>query len=371
MLRYREIKKMLVELIETYQPGAKLPSRPQLCLRFDTTRATLDKAVAELAEEGILVSKNGSGTYVAAFSREENDGRQGAWGIIVPNVMDAIYPGMVRGVENIAQSEGINIILCNSDNDAQKQEQYIRRLLITGVEGFIIVPVITNDPRSDLMLYSQLTNAKMPFVFCNRNIEGANVPVISSSGFYGGFTATRHLIQKGYRRIAYIAKQHYRTSLERCQGYISALKEFGVDVDETLITLVCEPSSQTGFAEMARMLKSPQPPDAVFCFNDQIAIGVTEAIKQAGLRISDDVGVIGYDNEDSCNFASPPLTSVSYCNFEIGQKAAKVLLGLIRGEPISHFPYYTYQPYIVERSSCLGKRPQNVLPFDASPKGNI
>ena len=355
MLRYLEIKKMLVELMETYQPGGKLPSRPLLCKRFDTTRATLDKAVAELVEEGVLLSKNGSGTYVAAFSKEESDGQHGAWGILVPNVMDAIYPGMVRGVENIAQKEGFSIILCNSDNNAQKQEQYIRRLLIAGVEGFIIVPVITNDPRADLMLYSQLINAKMPFVFCNRSIEGVNVPVISSSGFYGGYTATRHLIRQGYRRIAYIARQHYRTSLERCHGYISALKEYGLAVDEALITLECEPSAPTGFTEMTRMLQNPNPPDAVFCFNDQIAVGVCEAIKQMGLRISDDVGVIGYDNEDSCNFASPTLTSVSYCNYEIGQKAAKVLLGLIHGEAISHFPYYTYQPYIVQRNSCLGK----------------
>lgn len=361
MLRYKEIKNLLTEEISRLRPSDRLPSRPELCERLDTTRTTLDKAIKELEKEGLLVSKLGSGTYIASLMETEKL-QPGSWGIIVPSVTLDTYPALVRGVENVTQLYDVNLILCNSDNDMEKQERYISRLLVSGVSGFIIVPVITQDPQQNTRLYNQLIDTRVPFIFCNRSIEGIDVPVVTSSSYYGGYIATKHLIARGYKRIAYISVQKYRTSEERCHGYISALIESGIEIDRTIVVMKADPPEGEndggrlpGYREMKRLLAGEEPVDAVFCFNDKVAEGVYQAIKEAGLKISGDIGVIGYDNTDVSSALFPPLTSVSYKSDEIGEMAANLLYKMLNGEKLSDFSSYLFHPEIVLRSSCLEK----------------
>lgn len=356
MLRYKEIKIALMEEIAKLRTNERLPSRPILCNRLATTRTTLDKAINELVAEGVLHSKNGSGTYVTGTG-DPLSVQSGSWGIIVPNVMESIYPALVRGIENVAQQYNVNIILCNSDNNADKQEQYIRRLIQSGVSGFIIVPVISNDVKENFRLYSQLTEAMTPFVFCNRSVDGISVPVVTSNDFYGGYIATKHLIQNGYRNIAYISRTKYKTSVDRCQGYISALIENGIEVNRRLIVMEEKDKQQPeGYNSMKSLLTMGEKIDAVFGFNDQVTQGVYLAIQEAGLAISDDIGVIGYDNTEICERSIPKITSLAYKNVEIGEKAAEVLWSRINGQISSDFDFYLFQPEIIVRDSCLGKK---------------
>lgn len=357
MLRYKEIKNMLLQEIASFSPGERLPSRPALCKKLDTTRATLDKAIRELAKEGYLSSKNGSGTYLVGLQGNHTPLSKN-WGIIVPNVMDAVYPGLVRGAENVAQKYGINTILCNSDNDPDKQEQYIKRLLLSGVTGIIIVPIVSNSIRENFKLYNQLADTKTPIVFCNRSVDGINVPVVTSNDFYGGYIATKHLIENGYRRIAYIAGPKYKTSIERCQGYISALIENGIEVERSRIVFAKENTEKSnfGYEGLDVLLEQKNEINGIFCFNDRIAQGCYRSIQERGLRISEDIGLIAYDNTDICDILEPKLTSVSYKNLEIGEKAAELLWKMNRNEYTPDFEYYLFQPGIVTRNSCLGKQ---------------
>lgn len=355
MLRYKEIKLQLKEMIAKIPANEKIPSRAVLCQELDTTRSTLAKAIKELETEGLLVSKGGSGTYVSMLF--ENEAKlSGNWGVIVPNIMDSIYPGLVRGVENIAQEFGINVNLCNSDNDSEKQEQYIKRLMISGVSGFIIVPVITNDYNENYHLYQQLSDSKIPFVFCNRGIEGIDAPIVTSNSFYGGYIATKYLLNHGYKKIAFVAKQKYSTSLERCYGYVSALIEAGKMVRDEFIIMNCDKTEELrGFREIKLLLENEDRPDAIFCFNDELVKTVYNVMNEMGLQVSTDVGIIGYDNVDLCGMLLPPSTSVAYKIVEIGEKAAEVLKQMMQKQPISQFNYSLFQPEIIERESCKGK----------------
>jgi DNA-binding LacI/PurR family transcriptional regulator len=174
---------------------------------------------------------------------------------------------IVRGVENVARSHEINIILCNSDFDFDKEEEYIRRLFHSGVSGLIIVPIVSKDAGETYRLYSQLTEFKMPFVFCNRNVEGVNAPAVAvSNDYYGAYIATKHLLEKGYRHIAYIADKKSRTGVDRCQGYLTALLERGREVPTptviTNITLGSPTRSgcQLSFITRSRKTKSNRTP---------------------------------------------------------------------------------------------------------------
>jgi DNA-binding LacI/PurR family transcriptional regulator len=353
MLRYKEIKKMLVAEIAKLNINDRLPSRPELCKKMDTTRMTLDKAIKELEREGLLFSRKGGGTYIAN-ANDVLSVYNGSWGVIVHDVRELFYAELVRGVENVAQSYGINVALCNSDSDFEKQEQYIKRLSHS-VSGIIIAPVVSADKLKNDRLHSQLTELKIPFVFCNQLAEGINAPVIASNNFYGGYIATKHLLEKGYRNIAYIAYQKFRTSIDRYQGYISALIEKGIEINRKIIAIDNKSRSQPlGYQAMKNILSAGQTVDAVFCFNDKIAQGVYQAVTEAGLRVSDDIGVIGYDNTDICEKSTPAITSVTANNLVVGTNAAKVLYKLINKEDLSDFYYYLLQPDIIVRDSCRG-----------------
>lgn len=227
MKRYLEIKEELIKIIAEMEPGKPLPSRPKLCEKLETTRTTLDRAMQELEKEGIVYSKSGSGTYAIGILKGKIDTVEN-WGVIVPSISEDIYSLLTRGIENIACRHGANIILCNSDNNPEKQRCYIERLLLSGVSGFIIVPIISYNVEVSNILYGTLLKSNIPFVLCNRSVEGIHAPTVRSNDFYGGYIATKHLISKGYRSIAYIAETMYSVSIERCQGYISALNGKGI-----------------------------------------------------------------------------------------------------------------------------------------------
>lgn len=355
MRRYLEIKEELIKIIAEMEPGKPLPSRPNLCEKLETTRTTLDRAIQELEKEGIVYSKTGSGTYAIGILKGKVDTVEN-WGVIVPNISEDIYSLLVRGIENVACRRDVNIILCNSDNDAEKQKRYIERLLLSGVSGFIIVPIISYNVEVSNILYGTLLKSNIPFVLCNRSVEGIHAPIVRSNDFYGGYIATRHLISKGYRSIAYIAQTIYSVSIERCQGYISALMENGYEIDRSMIIIPHEESRHGVYKNMMHLLELEKRPDAVFCFNDKVAVEACKAIQDRGFRVSEDIGIIGYDNNIRASMNQPPITSVVFKSLEIGEKAAEILIKLIKNEKLnSNFNEYLYQPTIVERESCLGK----------------
>lgn len=354
MLRYREIKMMLTDLISEMNNGDRLPSRTVLSKKLDSSRATIDKAIKELAEEGMLESRFGSGTYVArrlegVVSNVEN------WCLIVPDISEAIYAGLARGVESGARERGANVILCNSESNAAKQAEYIERLILAGIAGFIIVPVVTKNVMENIGIYRSLSRARIPFVFCNRDVEGVFAPIVKSNDYYGGYIATLHLLERGYRQIAFLARQRYRTSIDRCQGYISALLQQNIEINRQRILLQEDsPNARTCELLLSRM-DAGMEVDAVFCFNDYLALTLMRQLEARGIRVPQDIAIVGYDNIDVAAAAKPSLTSVAYKTGDIGRMAARVLGKLLDGKTREGFEYYLMQPEIVIRETSPEK----------------
>lgn len=356
--RYNEVMDLLLEDIKMLEPHTKLQSRPALCQKYLSTRTTIDRAISQLIGEGYLYSVGGSGTYVSDMGIEQNinlDKEVSNWGVILPDVMSDTYPGILRGIEDFAQSKGINILICNSDNNEKKQYSYFVRLMASNVKGLVIIPAISIGNGS--APYSYLQNSKIPFVFCNRPVPGVNAPLVCSNDFYGGYIATKKLIAKGYRKICYFAKTIYKTSTDRYQGYVAALNEEGLVADNSLVSLKAEGTSfEVGYRVLSSLISQKKDFDSVFCFNDAIAEGVIRAIQDNGLLVSDDIGVIGYDNTSICDKMQPRLTSVSYKTYEIGWKAAEVLFKLNEGTVAENETFFIFQPALIERDSCAGKK---------------
>lgn len=353
-LRYQEIKQALLELASQSRPHSKLPSRKELCERYLVTRTTVDRAVNELMSEGYLYSLNGSGTYVADHATNglalAHEGVNMA--VLLPNIMEDTYPGILRGIEDAMQISGVNVSICNTDNDFEKQISYIQRLFRSHVDGIIIIPAISEVGNGSDHLRDLLENISFPVVFCNRSIPGVHKPLVTCNDYYGGYIATKHLIEMGYRRIAFLCSRPYLTSNSRYQGYQAALWEAGIDFDPDLIQIEeNESCPETGITGMDNLLNRTVP-DAVFSFNDQLAGGAMKALEKHGLQCGRDIGLIGYDNTPICDILHPALTSVSYGEYENGRLAAEMLLKMILNPQFKAPHLTTTLPKLFIRESC-------------------
>lgn len=190
---------------------------------------------------------------------------------------------------------------------------------------------------------------------------GAEAP-ISNTDDIAAYIATKLLLSKGYRKIAYLAKKKYQTSAERCQGYISALLEWGLKIDRRLIILPRENEDIDCYQAAKKIIADNNCPDAIFCFNDYVAQEVCKAVIACGKKVSDDIGIIGYDNITSAASFLPSISSVAYKSVEIGEMAAGILADSISGkDPGSNFDSYLFQPIIVERESCRGPKTDSLV----------
>lgn len=358
-LIYKEVKTGLIDMIASMKPHTRIPSRLSLCKKFMVARTTVDKAIYELIHDGHLYAVNGSGTFVADFRTAEVSISQTVKNIsiLLPNIMDDTYPQILRGIEDVAQQKNINVVVCNTDNDLEKQRSYLRRLINSRIDGVIIVPVISQN--QDNEMYQLLQEAQVPFLFCNRNVEGVDGSCVCSNDFYGGFLATRHLISQGYRHIEFLSPVTYKTSIDRYCGYLAALDSAGIPVENARMSLEGKwggngVTEVGGYHLMKRVLQTKPQTDAIFCFNDRIAFGATKALLEEGLKISEDMGVIGYDNTDLCKTMPVSMTSVDYRNYEIGNCAAQTLYDMIGTQKPGPNQMILFEPRLVIRNSCRG-----------------
>ncbi|WP_248924584.1 GntR family transcriptional regulator [Paenibacillus hamazuiensis] len=327
-LRYMQVKERLIEHIAALKPHERLPSRTALSESYNAARTTIERAISELIGEGLLYARDGSGTYVAegvrGTVRQERVGTCN-WGLLVPDILHYIYPGIVRGVGDVASDHDVNLMICNTDNSYEKQTRHINKLIDSGVHGLIVVPAIYGTV--DLQPFYRLKESGIPLVFCHRMIEGIQAPRVISNNFYAGYIATKHLLAAGFTKIGFISRPVYSASSERYQGYVCALTEAGIPLRPEWV--VFESSFETdgeGYFSALRMLRGEDRPDGVFCFNDGIAKGAGDAAAELGLAVGTDIGVVGCDNTNICETMSPKLTSVKFQTYETGAEAARILL---------------------------------------------
>jgi len=354
---YSRIKQEILEYVKDLPLNSRIPTRTELVEKFGVTRTTIDRAISELIGEGYFYSRVGSGTYLI-----KNKGTEGPrpdnsnWGIILPSITTDTYPEIIRAVEDICSESGINLIICNTDNNVEKQEKYIKQLADSNVSGIVIVPAI-GRPLEARKGFEILKENNISFVFCNRGVEGFDAPKVVSNDFYGGNIATRHLFANGWKRPAFISKPFYTISEQRYNGYLNALYEHCIPFDEKLIRFEDRfDIKNSGYELMKSLLELAEPPDSVFCFNDVVAAGAYMAIEEKRKKVGVDIGVVGYDDSRICESLSTKLTSVRFPKYEIGKRAAEILLRIILGEEIEENYSIVMQPELVIRESCGEKR---------------
>lgn len=350
---YIKIKKTLLEKIKRMGTEERIPSRPALMQEFNVNRGTVDRAVSELIGEGYLYSISGSGTYIRERLEDAAAKKDSLrWGLIIPDILNDTYPGILRGVEDVAQRSGISVFIGNTDERRDKQDEYIRNFVQANVDGVIIIPAIEGLAHSES--FEPLIDRGIPYVLCSRFVEGIRAPRVLSNNYRGGYIVTNHLIQQGYRRIGFLSHPVYTPSVDRYMGYVAALDEAGIELNEDWVLFEDSFLENPGYESAKAILNKDHRPDAFFCFTDAVAKGAFDAIMEMGYHPGTDIGLAGYNDTAICETLPVKLTSVRFRSYDIGVKAGELLLKSQEGVTGLENKIEILQPELVIRESSRG-----------------
>jgi len=241
-------------------------------------------------------------------------------GLLVPNSLNPYFAELARGIEDYCERNGYCVILCNSDDNPDKQRSYLRVLLEKRIDGLIVA-----SAGGDAGLAEGLAGVRTPMVIVDRGLEGVNVDLVRIDHEYGAYLATRHLLELGHRDIATIGGPAGTSVAQmRLAGYCRALKEAGVEVN--LERMLESDFTSTGGYNAAAILLDRNPPSAIFAGNDMIGIGVLRAAAERNVRVPTELSVIGFDDIQMSRYVYPALTTVGQSILQLGEMAAEVLL---------------------------------------------
>ena len=254
-------------------------------------------------------------------ARNLKTGRSRVIGVLISDVTNPHFSGVVRGVEDVATRAGYQMILCNTDEDPEKELTYLRMLRSKGVDGALMVPT---GVRHDYM--DHLVQSAFPLVFVDRVLPDVPADAVLADNIGGAHQAASHLIALGHRRIGIIARvERGGIPSQRLQGYRQALREHGIPEDRALIR-DANARREEGFEQTIALLDLPQPPTAIFSTHNLTTMGALAALDARGQRIPQDVALVGFGDFEWAPLMRPRLTTVVQPEHAAGARAAELLI---------------------------------------------
>jgi LacI family transcriptional regulator len=300
------------------------------------TRRRVQEAVDRL---GYRASKLGRGLVLR---------RTGTIGLLTPELTNPYFPELVVAVDEECRSRGTTSILGSVDESLPSTEPAVQSLLDHGVDGLLV-----SGARPEDGYLATIRDSGVPVVLINRPHYAFQTAFVLPDFLAGGRLATRHLLDLGHRRIAYLAGPvGFAPSDLRLRGYLESLAEAGIDY--TRVVHLDEFAPEAARVATLAMLRSPNPPTAIAVVNDYCALGSLAAVEDAGLRTPEDVAVLGYDDIWVADLPSIQLSSVSSHTPEMGQRGVRMLLSLIEGDASAAAPILL-APALRVRLTCGGE----------------
>lgn len=253
-----------------------------------------------------------------------------AIGVIIPDLNNLFFSELCSSCESEARNQGYSISIACSDEHYSQDLNYIDIMLANQIDGIIYAQSASTDKETSQNIYNRIINSSTPFVAVDRFADLPLVKSVSLDNEKGGYLATRHLLELGHKRIGCLTgQQSNETTRARYRGYCKALLEAGIKLEARFI-IEGDYSIESGYNALSSL--RGQGISAIFCFNDMMALGVYRACKTYGIKIPEDLSVIGYDNVIVSDLVSPPLTTISQDPGEIGRQSIKTLISIINKE---------------------------------------
>ena len=340
------------------QIGVQLPPHRELATRYRVSLITINKALSGLVSEGILNSRVGRGTFVAARPLTHSSGRPGATlGFVLRDLSSPFFSLVAHAAQQRADELGYGLFFSSTSNRLAKEEEQIRRFRDVGVQGLIIASMSRTYRISEPV--QQLHDAGFPYVMVSYT-HGDDVPFVGLDLVTAGYIATEHLIGLGRRTIGYIGDKLGSIMFEmRAAGYRRAMAEHELTVNPDHVFEYPYPGEwndyRSGYAIGERVAAMAGRPDAFFVFNDLGALGFQDALLDRGVRVPEDIAVVGLDDIEQAARARVPLTTVRQPTERIGAVAVDTIRSVLHGgHPATR---QLFAPELVIRQSCGSPTP--------------
>lgn len=247
-------------------------------------------------------------------------------GVIVPEIEHHFFSAAINGIEELAYDAGYTLMVCQSNEDCEREKLNLRALVSNRVAGLL---VSLSQSTTDISHFDILKKRNIPVVFFDRTHKDITDSQVIVDDYDGAYELVTHLIQRGYKRIAHIAgPSNILIGGERERGYRDALTDNGMKVDEMFIVRGGY-RKRDGTKGVQKLLELEALPDAIFAVNDPVAIGAFVVLKERGIRIPDNIALAGFSNNPISALIDPPLTTVDQASSRIGRSAVKLLLDQI------------------------------------------
>ncbi len=271
-------------------------------------------------------------------------------GVMVPEITHSFFPEAIKGIEEVVYKEGYNIILTHSAEDAKREISAIETLASRRVDG-ILASVAESD--TEYKIYKQVINMGLHVVFFDRCVYNIGASCVSINDEESAFKITEHLINHKYKRIAHLSgPKSISIAKERLKGFLKALKKYKIVYDNRLI-IEAGFHETGGYNAMNKLLELPKKdwPRAVVAVNDPAAFGAMKAILEKGLRIPEDIALVGFSDDIRAELMPIPLTTVKQHAYEVGKAAAQKLIAHIQNKKES-VENLIVKSELVIRNSC-------------------
>ena len=246
-------------------------------------------------------------------------------GVVVPEIDNEFFSDAIYGIENVAFERDYHVMICQTRDSAEREERIVEKLLTARVDGIILS---ISSSVTDVKHLKRVMEYDVPLVLFDRISDKIDTHKVLNDDYDGAFKATKHLIEKGKKRIAHLAgPQNLTIANLRRKGYEDAMRQSGMEVVEKLIV-------ESGFKRdasqlVARELLRDQKPDAIFCASDNVAIGALLAARELGLSVPEDVAIMGFSNLSISELIEPPLSTINQPAKKMGEISTKLLLDII------------------------------------------
>ena len=359
---YEQIEENIKQQIKSgeLKEGEQIGSQNELAKKYDVSVITIKKALLNLVNNGYLYTRVGKGTYVANKAEEQPKKflNEKTIGLVLRDLKHPFFSMIVHSIEEKAYELGYTILLSSSSNQIEREESQINHFINLGVDGLIIASLSLEYTANSYV--QKLQEQNFPYIMISY-MHDPQYWFVGSDNETGGFLATEHLINQGYKKIGYVhIGSNNLLSEVRKNGYTRALIEYDIPFDAKMVySLGKEPYDtgedrmQLGYEFGKSFEKWNDKPEALFFYCDSAAIGFIKYMNEAGIRVPDDIAVVGYDDIEIASLASVPLTTIKQPADRIGRTAVDVLNNRITGHDAIN--RITYIPKLIERISSAKK----------------
>ncbi|MGN1106824.1 MAG: substrate-binding domain-containing protein [Huintestinicola sp.] len=332
MKKYEIIVSSLSEEIKKgfYPSGTFLPTEEKLAEIYGVSRQTVRKALSILEKNNIIEKKQGSGSMVK-IKNPGKDSRKVA--VIATYIDDYIFPGQLRGVEEVLSKSRYLAVLSATGNSIRNERRILEDILREPVAGILVEGTKTAFPNPNTALYEKLSELNIPIVFFNSRCPGLTSPLyVCADNRRGGYELVEYLLRKGHRSIASIFKADDIQGHERYSGYISAMFDNKLYVSDSKTVWYTTETKAGLFDDPTKLLSSIGDATAVVCYNDEIAFMLIKLLTACGKKVPEDIAVVSFDNSNLSEMSAIKITSLSYGDKNIGTIAARKLVDILNGK---------------------------------------